>query len=124
MRIVPVSFAVVLSLQLVAVLSAVSCSAQSAAPALSQIKCFEECAQAGYPVLKSFPAQCILPDKRRYTQGNPIPSIMDGLTDNKGLNPKPICKNLCGDGRCQEIVCLAEGCPCAESKASCPADCK
>ncbi len=34
------------------------------------------------------------------------------------------CKDLCGDGICQEIVCLAIGCPCAETKGSCPQDCK
>jgi len=34
------------------------------------------------------------------------------------------CKNLCGDGVCQEIVCMAIGCPCAETKESCSHDCK
>jgi len=34
------------------------------------------------------------------------------------------CKDLCGDGTCQEIVCMAVGCPCPESAASCPVDCK
>jgi hypothetical protein len=33
------------------------------------------------------------------------------------------CEDLCGDGVCQEIVCLAEACPCAESPVSCPEDC-
>lgn len=33
------------------------------------------------------------------------------------------CKNLCGDGICQEIVCMAIGCPCAETLESCPNDC-
>ena len=35
-----------------------------------------------------------------------------------------ICKNQCGDGTCQEIVCLATGCPCPETKESCPQDCE
>lgn len=35
-----------------------------------------------------------------------------------------LCKNLCGDEICQEIVCLAIGCPCPETKESCPQDCK
>jgi hypothetical protein len=34
------------------------------------------------------------------------------------------CKDLCGDGTCQEMVCMAVGCPCAESATSCPSDCK
>lgn len=33
------------------------------------------------------------------------------------------CENFCGDGVCQEIVCLAIGCPCAETEESCPRDC-
>ena len=35
-----------------------------------------------------------------------------------------VCKDLCGDGVCQEIVCMAIGCPCAETAESCPEDCK
>ncbi len=35
-----------------------------------------------------------------------------------------ICVDKCGDGICQEIVCMAEGCPCAETHQSCPTDCK
>jgi len=33
------------------------------------------------------------------------------------------CENRCGDGQCAEIVCLAIGCPCAETPESCPQDC-
>lgn len=33
------------------------------------------------------------------------------------------CKNLCGDGECQQVVCQAVGCPCAETPESCPSDC-
>ncbi len=35
----------------------------------------------------------------------------------------PVCQDLCGDGICQEVVCLAVGCPCAETPESCPQDC-
>lgn len=34
------------------------------------------------------------------------------------------CKNLCGDNQCQEVVCQAIGCPCAETTSTCPQDCK
>jgi hypothetical protein len=34
------------------------------------------------------------------------------------------CKDLCGDGICQEIVCMAIGCPCPETQHTCPQDCK
>jgi putative hemolysin len=33
------------------------------------------------------------------------------------------CKDSCGDGVCAEVVCMAIGCPCAETRASCPQDC-
>ncbi len=34
------------------------------------------------------------------------------------------CKDLCGDGECQEVVCQAIGCPCPETPESCPSDCQ
>ena len=33
------------------------------------------------------------------------------------------CKDQCGDGDCQEMVCQAIGCPCSETEESCPQDC-
>lgn len=33
------------------------------------------------------------------------------------------CADKCGDGICQEIVCMAVGCPCAETIQSCSKDC-
>ncbi|OGF26952.1 hypothetical protein A2303_01225 [Candidatus Falkowbacteria bacterium RIFOXYB2_FULL_47_14] len=33
------------------------------------------------------------------------------------------CVDKCGNGECEEIVCLAEGCPCAETPTDCPEDC-
>ncbi|MFO0416581.1 MAG: hypothetical protein ACK5Y6_04770 [Pseudomonadota bacterium] len=33
------------------------------------------------------------------------------------------CVDRCGDGVCQEMVCMAVGCPCAETPESCPKDC-
>lgn len=53
-----------------------------------------------------------------------------GCIDNKPVDGgkktetiKETCKNMCGDGVCEEIVCEAVGCPCAETKDSCPQDC-
>lgn len=39
-------------------------------------------------------------------------------------NRQPACEDLCGDGICQEIVCMAIGCPCAETPVTCPQDCE
>lgn len=33
------------------------------------------------------------------------------------------CVDQCGNGICEEIVCMAIGCPCAETQESCPQDC-
>jgi len=76
-------------------------------------KSFKECAAAGGRILKSFPAQCVTADGMRF------------IDDERGSSEKAgrACKDLCGNGRCEEIVCMAVGCPCAESKASCPQDC-
>ena len=72
-------------------------------------KSFEECVAESGRVLKMYPPKCVTRDGRVFTE---TPKA-----------PKVVCKNLCGDGQCQEIVCMAVGCPCAESEASCPQDC-
>ncbi len=33
------------------------------------------------------------------------------------------CKDFCGDGICQQMVCAAVGCPCAETAETCHQDC-
>ena len=40
------------------------------------------------------------------------------------LEERGICQDQCGDGVCQEIVCLGTGCPCVETAGSCLQDCK
>lgn len=47
----------------------------------------------------------------------------DNISDSDEAPPALACQNLCGDGVCQEIVCLSIGCPCAETAESCPQDC-
>jgi hypothetical protein len=44
-----------------------------------------------------------------------------GVVDPEG---ESICKDTCGNGSCEEIVCLGTGCPCAETADSCPQDCR
>lgn len=50
----------------------------------------------------------------------------------KGLDETPtpptptsrrVCDDRCGNGQCEEIVCMAVGCPCAESHTTCSQDC-
>lgn len=63
--------------------------------------------------MESYPRQCRTPDGRTFVEE--IPDTNEP--------PSETCKNLCGDGQCQEVVCLAVGCPCAETARSCPQDC-
>lgn len=70
---------------------------------------FEECEQAGYPIMESYPRQCRAPN---------------GVTYVEEIVVEPgICVDQCGDGTCAEIVCLGTGCPCAETASLCPGDC-
>lgn len=41
----------------------------------------------------------------------------------RGAPDAGLCTDRCGDGQCQEMVCLGSGCPCAETTESCPQDC-
>jgi hypothetical protein len=72
---------------------------------------FQECVKEGGKILKSYPAQCVSKAGERF---------VDESVKSQGKN----CKDLCGDSVCQEIVCMAIGCPCPESHESCPKDCK
>lgn len=87
----------------------------------AKINSYAECAAAGFPVLRSYPGQCVGPDGRRFVEQ--IPGMAkDPFSDSSKEKPKG-CINRCGDGQCDELVCQAVGCPCAESPASCPKDC-
>ncbi|MEM5872209.1 MAG: DUF333 domain-containing protein [Candidatus Aenigmatarchaeota archaeon] len=39
------------------------------------------------------------------------------------IKEEKYCEDKCGDGICDEVVCQAVGCPCAETLESCPKDC-
>lgn len=87
----------------------------------SQITNFDQCAAAGNPILETYPEQCKTPDGRNFTK--------ETATNNQPSDEKieptdhSVCKDTCGNGKCDEIVCMGSGCPCAETATSCPADC-
>ena len=93
---------------------------------------FEECVAAGNPVTRSFPAQCHIrgghtKDGQVFFQKTQKPIkelIQESDQESKGESKGSSCKDLCGDGVCQEMVCQALGCPCPENGNSCPNDCK
>lgn len=61
---------------------------------------------------------------RRCTTETGLVFIESEQTQRPSAPRRSNCKDLCGDGTCQEVVCMAIGCPCAESSTSCPGDCK
>lgn len=73
----------------------------------STVRNFEECVAAGNAVMESYPRQCRSGEK----------TFVEEVDINR------ICADQCGNGVCEEIVCLGEGCPCSESATSCPQDC-
>lgn len=75
---------------------------------IQQIDSFEACADAGFPIMESYPEQCATPDGRSFT---------------RVLEADEICEDQCGDGQCAEVVCQGIGCPCAETPTNCPQDC-
>jgi hypothetical protein len=77
--------------------------------ATSLPRSFQECVERGGRLQESFPATCISQEGMRFTQSKPERS--------------KACVDRCGDGQCQEMVCMAIGCPCAETHQSCPKDC-
>jgi hypothetical protein len=81
---------------------------------IGEITTFEGCSKAGYPILETYPRQCQMPDGRTFSEKIEVATPM----------PEEICENLCGDGICQEIVCLGSGCPCLETAENCPIDCE
>jgi|688.fasta_scaffold1020732_1 hypothetical protein len=83
---------------------------------------FDECVAGGGKILRTFPGQCVSPSGARFvdpSQAAAYPKEGKGIAD----SVKSLCVNHCGDGTCQEMVCMGEGCPCAETTANCPTDC-
>ncbi|MBU0731480.1 hypothetical protein KKC88_01200 [Patescibacteria group bacterium] len=103
---------------LLAAVSAIVLAGCAAAPDKdADINSFEECAAAGYPIMESYPEQCMTDSGRSFTNEKQAPVIPPENPEGKS------CEDLCGDGVCQEIVCMAIGCPCPETPENCPADC-
>lgn len=105
------------------VVTAFGCSATDIQA--GEISSYEECIEAGYPMMKSMPPRCSTGDGRIFIRGVSSPYYVDSIQ--RGVphqaESQKACRDMCGNGRCEEIVCEAVGCPCAETPASCPSDC-
>ncbi|MCF7865909.1 hypothetical protein K9L67_02530 [Candidatus Woesearchaeota archaeon] len=80
-----------------------------------QINSYKECVDAGNDIMESNPRQCMTKEGQIFIEIKDI-----------GAKEKPasLCVNTCGNTKCEEIVCMGEGCPCAETPDSCPQDCQ
>ncbi len=72
---------------------------------------FQECVDAGFEI---FYPDCIGCRPYCETSDGEIFIAEDTST----------CVEQCGDGVCDEIVCMGEGCPCPETTENCPEDCE
>ena len=85
---------------------------------------YQECVDAGYKILKTYPPRCISPDGKVFQTDVFKPQeLQEGKVPPANNSPKKLCVDKCGDGKCQEMVCMGEGCPCAESRDTCAKDC-
>ena len=90
-----------------------ACAAREVRAGEDQIRSYAECVAAGYAVRKTLPPSCAAADGVVYFEELPA-----------SPSPKrPVCRDLCGNGTCEQIVCRAIGCPCSETHESCPKDC-
>lgn len=80
---------------------------------------FAECVNAGYEVVHP---EC--PNCKPYCETPQGVKFEKDIENVGGLNNNAFCQNDCGNGACEEVVCMAQGCPCAETPESCPQDCK
>lgn len=100
---------------LFALTACVARSDSAALPGQVAIHSFEDCVAAGYPIMRSLPAKCKTSDGRTFIDNKIYPS--------QNKNRQKGCKNMCGNGVCEQIVCAALDCPCPETPHSCPQDC-
>ena len=95
--------------------------------AQDEITTFKQCiVDARYPEIPTHPPSCSLKFNRMLIQDmgttdEPnIRNLIPGAHKTASLQ----CKDLCGDGVCQKIVCMGDNCPCAETTQSCSQDCR
>jgi eight-cysteine-cluster-containing protein len=81
---------------LILVLSCIGCTA------VQDINSYEECVAAGYPILESYPEQCMTPDGRSFTR------VLPGFC---GWSTNASCTNdsECVTGGCNGEVCQGIG---------------
>ena len=80
---------------------------------VAEINSFQACLEAGNPILPTTPPSCKTKDGK----------IFEKKPKRKKVESKKLCEDLCGNGKCEQIVCMAIGCPCPETKETCPQDC-
>lgn len=93
-----------------------ACSVVAESPVISS---FQECVDAGNKVLRSYPARCVTGDGKVFTEQ--VGDVQ--LLKPQQVEGKKLCVDQCGNGQCEMMVCMAEGCPCPENADRCPKDC-
>ena len=63
---------------------------------------YESCVAAGFPIVKTYPARCINKEGKVFFQ-----KTVQRIENGKQIENR-ICVNQCGNGVCQQIVCLLD----------------
>lgn len=82
-----------------------------------------DCEEGKEPVIKGCDEKCEAVVECVVSGESEANTSADDISDSDEVPPAPACQNLCGNSVCEEIVCLAVGCPCAETAESCSQDC-
>ena len=61
------SLAIIILLLLIIILFS-ACTAKAEKTVTKEITSYEECVAAGYPILKTYPPQCVTPDGKRFVK--------------------------------------------------------
>ncbi|RJQ35451.1 hypothetical protein C4568_00875 [Candidatus Parcubacteria bacterium] len=74
-------------------------------PDVAAISSFQECTDAGYPIMESFPEQCATPDGRTFVNETQVPQPSDetGNSSNSGT----IMANGCAVAGCSMQLCVS-----------------
>ncbi len=102
---------------LTALVAFAACSAVAEPSAITN---YEQCVSAGNKILRTFPPRCVTADGLTFTESAAVPGELALGTP---ALQKSLCIDKCGNGECEQIVCLGTGCPCAENHEKCPKDC-
>ena len=82
-------------------------SEDTTAPNVASISTFEECKQAGYPIMESYPEQCATPDGRTFINESQVTPGSEEPVGGGANTSEPIVTNGCTVAGCSGQLCVS-----------------